>query len=295
MSDNLQSLIKLLIIEDDPKIIEHVSNELVKKGHSIIDTLQTVADTHNQVAVSDIIEDIIHRIHCRQLHTDLKHWATFRDDDLLEGLLLVASFQYPFLEVSIVKERLAELQRCATDDVLPTCATTKAISILSNNIYGRFEYKVAPEQDCSHDVRLYYINDMLSRRKTSPTLMAAIYYLCSSQLNIPTLFIDTPDALTLGFGQRVVKRKVEKTYQPKQNNGIKIDCYLNIDKGTIEAVKSFQNQLEESGIYDYLEALIPVDNKRVIQRLLEELAQIYKNSRNRVRYRELRHLATVLN
>ena len=31
MSDNLQSLIKLLIIEDDPKIIEHVSNELVKK------------------------------------------------------------------------------------------------------------------------------------------------------------------------------------------------------------------------------------------------------------------------
>jgi flagellar biosynthesis component FlhA len=136
MSDNLQSLIKLLIIEDDPKIIEHVSNELVKKGHSIIDTLQTVADTHNQVAVSDIIEDIIHRIHCRQLHTDLKHWATFRDDDLLEGLLLVASFQYPFLEVSIVKERLAELQRCATDDVLPTCATTKAISILSNNIYG---------------------------------------------------------------------------------------------------------------------------------------------------------------
>ena len=55
MSDNLQSLIKLLIIEDDPKIIEHVSNELVKKGHGIIDTLQTVADTHNQVAVSDII------------------------------------------------------------------------------------------------------------------------------------------------------------------------------------------------------------------------------------------------
>ena len=188
MSDNLQSLIKLLIIEDDPKIIEHVSNELVKKGHGIIDTLQTVADTHNQVAVSDIIEDIIHRIHCRQLHTDLKHWATFRDDDLLEGLLLVASFQYPFLEVSIVKERLAELQRCATDDVLPTCATTKAISILSNNIYGRFEYKVAPEQDCSHDVRLYYINDMLTRRKTSPTLMAAIYYLCATQLNILMIY-----------------------------------------------------------------------------------------------------------
>lgn len=294
MPDNLHSLITLLLIEDDPEIIEHVSNELVKKGASIIANLQTVADTHNRVAVSDIIEDIIHRIHCGELRTELAHWATFRDNDLLEGLLLVASFQYPFLEVASVKERLSELQRCATDDVLPTCATTKAISILSNNIYGRFEYRVAPEQDCSHDVRLFYINDMLTRRKTSPTLMAAIYYLCATQLNIPTWFIDTPDALTLGFGQRVVKRKIEKTYQSKQNNGIKIDCYLNIDNGTIEAVKSFQNQLEESGIPNPLESLIPVDNKRVIQRLLEELAQIYKNSRNRIRYRELRHLAKIL-
>lgn len=295
MSNNLHLLLKLLIAENDIEIVSHISNELVKMGSGIVPDLQAIANTHNDVIVIDTLEEIIHRIHCHGLRRELAHWAKYRDEDLLEGLLLVATFQYCDLAIREVTERLTELIRCATDDVSPTYATSRAISIISNNIYNLFEYRIASEADCSHDVRLYYINDMLARRKTCPTLMAAIYYLCTKQLNIPTWFIDTPNELTLGFGQRIVRQKEGNSYKPKRNNAMRMDFFLNIHTGTIESFDNFQNKLYKSAIFDPLGCLIPVDNKRVVQRLFEELAQVYKNSRNRSRYTELKKLAQILN
>ena len=295
MSNNLHLLLKLLIAEDDREIIAHISKELVKMGGSIVADLQKVADSHTDVMVIDTIEEIIHKIHCQELSPELTHWAKYRDEDLLEGLLLVASFQYCDMAINEITEHLAELIRCATDDVSPTYATSRAVSIISHNIYHLFEYRVASEADCSHDIRLYYINDILARRKTCPTLMAAIYYLCTKQLNIPTWFIDTPNELTLGFGQRIVRPKEGNSYKSKKNNALKIDFFLNIHTGNIDSFDTFKAKLENSDISDPLGCLIPVDNKRVVQRLFEELAQIYKNSRNRARYTELKKLAQILN
>ena len=92
-----------------------------------------------------------------------------------------------------------------------------------------------------------------------------------------------------------MRPKEGNSYKSKKNNALKIDFFLNIHTGNIDSFDTFKAKLENSDISDPLGCLIPVDNKRVVQRLFEELAQIYKNSRNRARYTELKKLAQILN
>lgn len=271
----------LLLQEDDDVLVDEIMDNLAQTPHFDFGKLQAAVSQQSDINVGvaqQRLEELERRLHYQPVAAQLSHWVRYRSDDLLEGLNIMATYQYPDLDKLAVRTNLLNLKYAATHNIVPTCTTTPAISKLSDNLYRLFEYRIASASDLDNDVRLFFLNDVLKRRYTSPTLMAALYYLCAADLRMPIWFIDTDDACTLAFGQRAgIYRPSRTNRRPAVPKDPKMEFFLNIDTGQIDGADTFWRKIARHHSPDKANGFrVPVFYPQVMGRLLHELGNVYQ-------------------
>src|ERR1043165_2004854 len=97
MSDKeLLSLIALLD-DDDDEIVQHVEHKLLSMGAEVVPMLENEWASVNSILHQQKIENIIHRIQFENQLEALRGWSKTEDQDLLEGLYIIAKYRYPDL------------------------------------------------------------------------------------------------------------------------------------------------------------------------------------------------------
>ena len=104
----LKALVSLLE-DEDFEVIKHVENKIISIGNTVIPFLEKEWEGSFNPTVQRKIEELIHMLQFDYLKIRLQEWATKGGEDLLEGVWIVATYQYPDLELNFLKKEIEQL------------------------------------------------------------------------------------------------------------------------------------------------------------------------------------------
>src|SRR5690348_12185695 len=104
----LKALVSLLD-DDDEQVVSHVEGKIPSIGKAVIPFLEHEWESNLNPSVQSRIEELIHTLQYDLLRERLKKWYEGKDHDLLEGMWLVATYQYPDLELEKLKQELEQI------------------------------------------------------------------------------------------------------------------------------------------------------------------------------------------
>src|SRR4028118_2145522 len=107
-NNELKALVSLLD-DEDKEIQIHVEQKIISLGDAIIPFLEEEWENNLNLSVQKKIEDLIHVLQFESLKTRLRHWKEDTNQDLLEGMWLVATYQYPDLALEKLKKDLEQI------------------------------------------------------------------------------------------------------------------------------------------------------------------------------------------
>jgi hypothetical protein len=104
----LKALVSLLE-DEDFEVIKHVEDKIISIGSEVIPFLEKEWEGSFNPTVQRKIEDLIHTLQFEFLKVRLQDWVNSGAQDLLEGVWIVTTYQYPDLELSFLRKEIEQL------------------------------------------------------------------------------------------------------------------------------------------------------------------------------------------
>ncbi len=104
----LKALVALLD-DEDTEVLTHVEEKIISYGNTIIPYLEHEWENSFNPGVQRRIEELIHTLQTDALRNRLRAWYQQENPDLLEGMWLVATYQYPDINLATIREQLEQI------------------------------------------------------------------------------------------------------------------------------------------------------------------------------------------
>ncbi|MDQ4140899.1 MAG: hypothetical protein M3142_10280, partial [Bacteroidota bacterium] len=104
-NQEIKALISLLD-DEDQEITEHVEEKIVSLGEPVIPFLEEHWEESINPDVQKKIEDLIHKIQYESLYNKLANWKKTGAQNLIEGMWLVNTYQYPDADLANINKTL---------------------------------------------------------------------------------------------------------------------------------------------------------------------------------------------
>ncbi len=274
----LKALISL-IDDPDKEIFEHVEQSLINWGPEVIPYLEDFWKSSFDPLSQSRIENIIHNIQFDQLLTDIQLWAIHKQQDLLDGLIIINRYQYPNLDETAIHLQIGELRRTVWMELMYEMSPFEKIKLLNNILFK--EFGLSGNTSDYHTPQNSYISSVLESKKGNPISLSCIYSIIAQKLDIPIYGINLPKHFIAAYVENIDQSPL---------------FYINVfNKGQImkhEDIYSFLNQLNLPHEQKYTE---PCRNLDILKRVLRNLITAYNNLGETVKKDEISLLLKVLN
>jgi regulator of sirC expression with transglutaminase-like and TPR domain len=279
----------LLHLIDDPDefVYGAVSDKIISFGKEIIPNLENLWENTGNEEIQERIELLIHRLHFRDLTNEFTEWAAKKDTDLLEGALLVARYHYPELDTTTVYQEIEKLRRNTWLELNNYLTPIEQINIVTSIFYNY--YKQKGTEFAYNNPDDYLINKSLDTKKGNALSNGIIYIALCELLDIPVKAVNIPRQFILAY--------FDPQYDllnPVGHPSEKINFFIDPLNGQMYShndVEAYFKRISVPTVPSYFRQL---NNKRIIQYLLEELSKCFDNDRNRYKMNELLSLANLL-
>ena len=265
--EEIDALISLL---DDPDmdVYQTIEDKILSIGDPIIANLEEAWENSFNHTLQTRIEAIIHKIQLSSVTKQLSEWATNPENDLLAGVLLVARYQYPDLDETVVKEQLESLRKEVWLELNNNLTALEKVQVINKVLFDIRNF--SGNKRNYHAPQNSFINNVLESKKGNPLTLSIIYLLIAQELKIPIYGINLPEHFILGY-----------SYLPKSMvNSFKFDdilFYINpFNKGQVfskSEIDRFLEEIKQTGLNSYY---LPCSNLDIIKRLLRNLVYSYK-------------------
>lgn len=112
------------------------------------------------------------------------------DIDLAEAALLIASHEYPDLDVPRYLARIEELAKSLQARIEPDAGVSQRISALNQYLFGDLGF--APNADDYYDPRNSLLNEVLDRRVGIPITLSVLYMEIGRRIGLPLQGVSFP-------------------------------------------------------------------------------------------------------
>ena len=102
----LKSLVALLD-DDDEEVVAHVEKKLKTLGSGVIPFLEEAWEQTFNPKAHNRIEELVHFLQFELVQERLTHWHSYQQEDLLRGMWILATYQYPDLEYTQLNDKLS--------------------------------------------------------------------------------------------------------------------------------------------------------------------------------------------
>lgn len=258
--NELKALISLL---DDPdkEVFQHVEQQLTIQGPDVIPLLKKFQEASKDDILNNRIGNIIHKIQFNEIQNEIQLWALQNQEDLLEGLLILNRYHFPYLDEDTVHYQLAELRRNAWFQLMYEMSPIEKVNLLNNVIYR--EFGLSGNTSNYHDPKNSYISSVLETKKGNPISLACIYCIIAQKLDIPIFGINLPKHFIGAYMEDMDKSPL---------------FYINVfNKGQImkeDDILAFLRQINLPPKKDYV---LPCSNLEIIKRVLRNLITAYES------------------
>ena len=140
MTDNeLKALVSLLDDQDD-QIVTQVVDKIRSLGKEAIPFLENEWEHNFNPLVQRRIEVLIHDLQYERLKFRIQEWYESKDQDLLTGLWLIATYNYPDLEIEKLKQELEQIYYEAWLEFKPDLYPFDQIKVLNGVLFSKLKF-----------------------------------------------------------------------------------------------------------------------------------------------------------
>jgi regulator of sirC expression with transglutaminase-like and TPR domain len=270
----IRALVSLLD-DEDLDIIQHVEEKILSLGDVIIPFLETEWETNFNQNVQKRIEDLIHHLQFTSLREKLIDWKENDKDNLLKGLWLVATYQYPDLDYKKIKKEMDKIYYEVWLNHRTYASPHDQIKNLNNIIFTKLNFSSNTQnmQNPSNSM----INLVLESRRGNPIALCSVYMLVAQQLKIPIYGVNLPNLFIL-------------TYKSDEAH-----FYINAaNKGLIFGKKDIDDYMEKLQLKPRPQFYEPCTNLEMVQRFLRNLILSFEQVQESEKVEEIKMLLVAI-
>lgn len=272
--DELKALVSLLDDEDED-VVQHVQQRLVSIGSEAIPFLEERWEQSFEPLLQKRIENIIHRLQFYRLKKRLDSWKEQGSGDLLEGMWLVATYQYPDLEFDYIRKEIQQIYYQAWIDFNENMHPYDQVRMLNQVLFEKLKF--APSSKKFHSPGNSMFNVVLETKKGNPISLCVLYMLVARKLEMPVYGVNLPNLFICTY-----KKTGLQFYINAYNKGL-IFSRLDID--------NYIEQLHVNPDDIYYE---PCGNLDIVRRVLRNLVLSFEKSGQHHQVEDIRKLLQIL-
>jgi regulator of sirC expression with transglutaminase-like and TPR domain len=266
----IKALVSLLD-DDDMSIVTHVEEKIISLGNLVIPYLESEWENNFNPVIQKKIEELIHTLQFDNLKIRLKEWKQGGFTDIIEGMWLVATYQYPDLEISKLRTEIEAICRDAGKDMNMDSPPQDQVKYLNNIIFGKYRFSANTKN--FHSPSNSLINIVLESKKGNPISLCTLYMSVAQSLGMPVFGVNLPNLFIL-------------TYKTAE-----MQFYINaFNRGIIFSRADLENYVSHLNINPIDIFFEPCNNLDIIKRVLRNLIVSYEKIGDYNRVEEIKVL-----
>lgn len=266
----LKALVSLLD-DDDKQIVSHIEEKILSLGTTVIPYLEREWETNFNPHVQKRIEDLVHTLQYELVKERLKAWHEKPAHDLLEGMWIVATYQYPDLELEKLKQELEQIYYEAWLELKPDMYPLDQVKVLNGVLFSKLRFGANSKN--FHSPGNSMINVVLETRKGNPITLCVIYMLVAQKLKLPIHGVNLPNLFILTY---------------KDPNQV---FYINaFNKGLIFSRQDIENYIHELHLVPQPSFFEPCDSLEIVRRTLRNLVMSFEKMGEHAKAEEVKLL-----
>jgi len=282
----LHALLRL-IDDPDAEVYETVSERILDYGKSIIPNLEHLWEITLDQQVQSRIETLIHRVHFQDLETAFHEWSNEKKPGLLRGAILVARLQYPDLNVSSILTQLDAIRRNIWLELNPYLTPLEQVNVFNSILFNY--YKLQGHELAAREPKQFYINQMLESRQGNGYSIGILYLVLCELLDIPVFAVDIPRQLVFAYID-----SIHPFLHPEREEDPQVSFFIDPMNGGIYTRTDVDAYLHKIGVRDKQDFFAPLDARRIIYKMMEELALCHRYRREEEKADEVQLLMRLL-
>ncbi|GMQ24431.1 hypothetical protein Aoki45_11130 [Algoriphagus sp. oki45] len=270
-------MIALVSLLDDPdqEVKNHVRDKIISLGYGVIPFLEQRWESSFNPELQKEIEDLVHDLQFALLKDRLQDWKDSEDRDLLTGLWIINTYQYPDLEFEKLNAEMHQIYFEVWTSFKNDLQPYDQIRIINNVLFNTLRFSANTKN--FHSPGNSMLSTVLDTKKGNPISLCAIYLLVAKKLGLPVYGVNLPNLFVL-------------TYKSSD-----ITFYINaFNKGLIFSRQDIYNYLEHLKIEPREEFFEPCSYLEIILRSLRNLAHSFEKLGEASKVAEIKELIAIL-
>jgi regulator of sirC expression with transglutaminase-like and TPR domain len=273
-SNELNALISLLD-DTDLDVRNHVKDRILSLGIDVIPFLEEKWESSFNPAIQKEIEELVHDLQFSQLKLRLTDWKDSEDRDLLTGLWIINTYQYPDVEFNKLNAEMHQIYFEVWTAFSNELQPFEQIRIINNVLFGTLRFSANTKN--FHSPANSMLSSVLDSKRGNPLTLCSIYLLVARKLGLPVYGVNLPNLFVL-------------TYKSSD-----VNFYVNaFNKGLIFNKKDVTSYLEHLKIEPRPEFYEPCSHLDIIRRMLRNLGQSFEKLGEQEKSEEVRGLIQLL-
>ncbi len=270
----LKALVSLLDDQDD-QIVTQVVDKIRSLGKEAIPFLEQEWEGNFNPLVQRRIEELIHDLQYELLKFRIEEWYVSKDQDLLTGLWLIATYQYPDLEIEKLKQELEQIYYEAWLEFKPDLYPFDQVKVLNGVLFNKLKFGANTKN--FHSPGNSMINIVLETHKGNPITLCIIYLLVAQKLKMPVSGVNLPNLFIV-------------TYKDEKNQ-----FYINaFNKGLIFSKQDIENYIHELRLTPQDSFFQPCSNLEIVRRVFRNLIMSFDKMGEHEKAEEVKELLLLI-
>jgi len=271
MTENELKALVSLLDDDDKQITAHVEEKILSLGTEAIPFLEKEWESNLNPSVQSRIEELIHTLQYELVKERLKRWYESKEQDLLTGMWIVATYQYPDIELEKLKHELEQIYYDTWLEFRPDLYAYDQVKVLNSVIFNKLKFGANTKN--FHSPGNSMMNVVLETKKGNPITLCVIYMLVAQKLKLPVFGVNLPNLFIL-------------TYKDENHQ-----FYINaFNRGLIFSKQDIENYINELHLVPQTSFFEPCNNVDVIRRALRNLTMSFEKMGEHAKAEEVKML-----
>ncbi|SEW33935.1 transglutaminase-like domain-containing protein [Chitinophaga arvensicola] len=276
-----------LLDDPDLEVFDTVASKILLYGKDIIPNLENLWENTIDESIQERIELLIHRVHYQDLQAALRVWGLSETQDLMQGAILAARYQFPDLMDAQIIAEIDRIKRNIWLELNNYLTPLEQINVLNSMIYNYFGLK--GEEVSYQRKNQFFINQVVESKKGNPVTNGIIYQSLCAMLDLPVYAVNIPRQFILAYFDSYIDFST-----PVSPDDHRILFFIDPIQGQIYTQQDVDTYLKRVSVPSVPSYFKPQSNKRIVQFLLEELAKCFRDDKDAYKQDELMNLASIL-
>lgn len=276
-----------LIDDPDDEVFDTVANRLLGFGREIIPNLEQLWEATVDEGLQERIETLIHRVHFNDLQDEFLEWSNSKNPELLRGAILVAKYQFPDLNIPSILTQFDQIRRSIWLELNNYLTPLEQVNVFNSILYNY--YKLQGHELTEREPKYFFINQVLESKQGNSYSLGVLYLALCELLDIPIFAIDLPRQFVFAYIDTL-----HHFYRQDDDAVQQIQFYVDPLSGMVYTQKDVDTYLRKINYNDRDAYMSPLSSKRVIFKMLEELALCYRYKREEAKAEEIQSLMNIL-